>query len=625
MIFTGKTLDEAFAAAEKEMGYSRSELLYEIIEKKEGFFKQKEVKIQVNGIKSKAKLAVKQGIVEYIDGDSNPTIEPGKYITVKVNGVLIHERTHVKDSDNISIETVESDAEKISSITVSEDSMEGYVQVEYIPQRAFEVEDSTPLHNLIVQAKVIKETYPEKFKSTDIENAIKDKKIKYGIIWENVSKVIDGGKYLIAKGKKPESPIDDEIKYYFNTEEEKKPIEVDGKVDYYNIGDIEFIDAGKTLAIKEDGREGMPGYDIYGNIIQPIKRNVKRLLKGPGCEIAGNGNRLIASIKGMPSIKGEAVCVYPVHTISTDVDIRTGNASFEGDIVIKGSVREGMKVHSGNNLNIFGDVAEAVLTAGGNIKIGKNIIASTVKAGDRQMNEMDAIEYLTKILNLNKMLLDNYHDLKLKGKLPDNITLNKLFKFLLESKFQTEKNILIQGNNFFKKNIAGNSLSVWNNAFEIFNSIDSGIFFDVPKLTECNNQLQKYIDQYNIQMMPADLIVQYCQNSNLYATNNVEVKGKGCYNTNIISENKVIFTGYPGVFRGGQIYAKKGIVMKEVGSSAGVASVLKVSKDGVIEANIAYQNTILCVEEQMYKIENPVRMLKAYMSKGEIIVDKLKL
>lgn len=60
-----------------------------------------------------------------------------------------------------------------------------------------------------------------------------------------------------------------------------------------------------------------------------------------------------------------------------------------------------------------------------------------------------------------------------------------------------------------------------------------------------------------------------------------------------------------------------------MGSSAGVSTILRVSKNGEIEADVAYQNTVFCFEERQYILEAHSKSIKAYLDKdGEIVVEK---
>jgi uncharacterized protein (DUF342 family) len=294
--------------------------------------------------------------------------------------------------------------------------------------------------------------------------------------------------------------------------------------------------------------------------------------------------------------------------------------------VVTGNVKEGHKVNAGNNITVFGDVAEADITAGANIIIYKNLISSNVKAGDKQINDTTAFEYLKIYDDLFTKMIGYFIELKQSGKMNPNIKDEIVFKIMLESKFKLHKDKILEGINFISKNKIKSEVSdIWTDCFDVYKMIEEGILSDANSIYSINKALSEFITRFEIINTPADVSLNYCQNSTISATNSIEIKGKGCYSSTIYAENSVVFTGSPGVIRGGQIYGGIRVTAREVGSEAGVLTVLKTSKNGIIEAKTVYQNTILYVGEQIYKIEQPSKMLKAYINKGEIVVEKLKL
>ncbi len=55
-------------------------------------------------------------------------------------------------------------------------------------------------------------------------------------------------------------------------------------------------------------------------------------------------------------------------------------------------------------------------------------------------------------------------------------------------------------------------------------------------------------------------------------------------------------------------------------------TILKVPKDGVITADIAYSNTVFCIGEKQIMLDVSSKNVKAYMDKmGDIEIDKLLL
>ncbi|WP_443110818.1 flagellar assembly protein A [Caloramator sp. mosi_1] len=56
-----------------------------------------------------------------------------------------------------------------------------------------------------------------------------------------------------------------------------KYLEIENKIDYYNeIKEVEFVEAGKVLAIVHSGQDGIVGFDVFGKTILPRKREIKK-------------------------------------------------------------------------------------------------------------------------------------------------------------------------------------------------------------------------------------------------------------------------------------------------------------------------------------------------------------
>jgi uncharacterized protein (DUF342 family) len=161
----------------------------------------------------------------------------------------------------------------------------------------------------------------------------------------------------------------------------------------------------------------------------------------------------------MVSIKNGSLCVFPVHNVNGDVDIKTGNIEFDGDIVITGDIREGLKIISGNNLTVYGSAAEAVINSGGNIRIDKNVISCNIKAGEKQINDLKAFEYIKTFNEFLSNAVNTYGELKKSGKLSENISLSTFFKVFLESKSKNHRDKIYEGKDFLSKNKINEDMS----------------------------------------------------------------------------------------------------------------------------------------------------------------------
>lgn len=627
MIFISDSLENALLEAEKATGREKEELIYRV-EEKSGIFKNKQVKLEVVGFKQKALIGIKNGNIVYKEGDILPSITPEPNVIVMVNDKIIDGKVSVKKDDNIIILPKNSDCKRNISVEISEDKFEAYLIVEYIPKCEYEISDCDMGNEIIIKAKLVKEIYPEKYTKDDIFNILNENKIICGIKMNNCESILKmGGKCTIASGTRPLEPIDDYIKYYFNIKNNKKPVEIDGKVDYYNMGEINYVNEKEILAEKIPGKDGTDGCNIFGKVTKGAKRKTINLLPGTGCFLSDDGLKILSSVKGSPSIKGDRVCVFPVITYDKDIDIKTGNIVFHGgDVVIKGNVKEGLKIESGNCVKVYGNVADSKICAAGNILIEKNVISSTIIAGNCQIEEEKLIGLLSEFAEFLDGIYKSFIDIKNSGKLKSDIPAGTIFKVLLQSKYQKIKsNIIVDFNNM--KNLCkcnDEIKEILDESLKIYFQIENGYLNNPFQISNLHKKINDFLIKYEMKNTPADVYIRYSLNSNISATNNVEITGKGCYNTTIKANNIVKFTGFPGVVRGGEIFGKGGVSCKEVGSNAGALTVIKANKDSIIEADMVYHNTIFYIGDLVYRVDYPIKKVKVYNKSGEIIVEKLK-
>jgi uncharacterized protein (DUF342 family) len=99
------------------------------------------------------------------------------------------------------------------------------------------------------------------------------------------------------------------------------------------------------------------------------------------CVAADDANMLRAMVSGQPVRCGNGVNVESVLQLR-GVNMATGNIAFDGTVNIEGEVLPGMKVNASGDIVVTGVVDNAVLTAGGDIRVSGGIIAkSRVSAG----------------------------------------------------------------------------------------------------------------------------------------------------------------------------------------------------------------------------------------------------
>ncbi len=181
----------------------------------------------------------------------------------------------------------------------------------------------------------------------------------------------------IATGKPPINGKDAKIKHLVQSAQERilRPKErEDGSVNMRDLGDIICVRVGDPLAKKIPLTNGKQGYTVTDSPLTPEPGKDIQLKAGEGTALSPkNDNLLISRLVGLPKIIDNGMEVDKVYKIN-NVDVSTGNITFEGSVIISGDVCEGMEVIASGDITISGFVESAKLEAGGDITISGGII-----------------------------------------------------------------------------------------------------------------------------------------------------------------------------------------------------------------------------------------------------------
>jgi uncharacterized protein len=212
----------------------------------------------------------------------------------------------------------------------------------------------------------------------DAVAAIKMQDIKFGLIQPAIISCVDRRKtveVLIAKGQPPVPGKDTELKSYFELNDLKK-IYLDsltedeqGRIDYRNVKSVEVVMDGQIVAEKILPTEGEDGINVFGNAIKAEPGKEKPIKLGKNTRWDQEELRIIATGNGKPTLVNHAINVLPIHEIRGDVDFKTGNINFPGNLVIHGNVSNGFTVTADGEIVIIGDVDASDITAGGKLSI----------------------------------------------------------------------------------------------------------------------------------------------------------------------------------------------------------------------------------------------------------------
>ncbi|SDU61252.1 flagellar assembly protein A [Desulfobacula phenolica] len=263
------------------------------------------------------------------------------------------------EPNNTMINTKEFIMDKYFEISISEDQTKAYVQ------KIKRADHNKPLPNFFNLLDLLKQ-------NRICHGILDDESIKAWIAKPSAEK------FLIAKGTNPIYGRDAKITFYFKTDfTDPGKIEENGSINFRERGEISHVKKGNLLVQKVPAQDGKPGISIFGVPITVDEPMESIFIPGSGTKISEDGLRLYAAIDGQPHI--DALCtvsVNPELVIPGDVDFKTGNINFEGDIIVKGTIKEGFTV-KGINLTAR-EIEGATIDLSGNLKVSAGIKGSSI-------------------------------------------------------------------------------------------------------------------------------------------------------------------------------------------------------------------------------------------------------
>lgn len=216
-----------------------------------------------------------------------------------------------------------------------------------------------------------------------VHQYLAEKGIVSGIITDDeIETVLDQEQvtdYLIAEGSQPVPGFDAQFHSLVPEIQDRTPkINEQGIADFRDLGQLIIVKPGDPLMRRTPATEGRKGENVFGQVLTPKpSKNTPFSSKLKGTMFApDDSNLLLAAITGQPILESKSVVVSPTITVP-QVDISTGNISFDGTINILGDVMEGMKVYALEDIFIGGTVEAAVIEAGGNVSVKGGIIGTS--------------------------------------------------------------------------------------------------------------------------------------------------------------------------------------------------------------------------------------------------------
>jgi uncharacterized protein len=544
-----------------------------------------------------------------------PTAAIGEGIKLRQNGEWVKESIVVL-SDNALYEIVVNDEEKPTNWEISIDRAKfkvilsvdpGYKKRRYIP-------DIEPESHITLKAEEIKEVN-NTLSYEDVMKRLEALRVRHGFNQDNILKAIEAvepGKFEIATGMPPKKGQDGRLELKVETKMKREYCEDEfGNINFKDIFTIPSVDRGQVITITHPPIPGKPGLTVTNEPLPPEQTFPIELKLGRGVMVVDN--KVVATESGRPKVKQKGrmvnISILPKLIHKGDVDLQSGNLRFSGDIEIYGEVKDNMAVEADGDILVHSTVSFATVTAKGVIVTTKNVVSSELSAGKSNMLVTECghtlgiihqqIEQMIAFIkNLIGSPVFKQADISQKG-------LQPLIKILIENRF---KSIVPPSKKYVEVVLTGKDYFAsddWRNIATALRQIFLSLSNEIITFDRMKELSEKMKTLHEMSKLPSDqesnIILSNALNSKLYSSGDISIIGQSCVNTKVHSGGMLKVKG---IVRGGELYAKQGMEVNEVGSEMGTPTILAVPADQKINIIKAMTGTIIKIGTIAYSFDD---------------------
>lgn len=226
-----------------------------------------------------------------------------------------------------------------------------------------------------VHVNIVKDATLLQIEQSEVYTLLSKHGITFGIKRDVISQMIANiddmfFPLLIAEGVAPVKGEDGFIK--LETVENYQDSRTDKVLNFRNVRQIPSVKAGQLVATIYPSKPGNPGRNVLGHPIAATHGKPYPLSVGKN--IVETNGQLYATMDGQISLSEKKISVLPVFEVNGDLNLKTGNIDFIGNVTIRGNVPSDYVVKAGGDISIYGIVEGAQLEAGGSIYISGGIV-----------------------------------------------------------------------------------------------------------------------------------------------------------------------------------------------------------------------------------------------------------
>lgn len=230
------------------------------------------------------------------------------------------------------------------------------------------------------------ENFDDNINPDDIRSLLIKKGINFGIVNNDLflgfikSRGFKQKGFIAAKGIKPVKGENAKVEYFFDTDHLKAGgLNASGKIDFKDRGIIPQVEEGTVLAEKTPLRKPRNGKNVFGKELATNKAQDINLRYGKGAKLSEDRLKILAAVNGYPKLTWAGLVTVNQEFVTTgDVNYQTGHVKYDGNIRIKGCIKDGFKV-SGNDIDAY-EIQGGIIHAEGNLTITNGINEATIYA-----------------------------------------------------------------------------------------------------------------------------------------------------------------------------------------------------------------------------------------------------
>ncbi len=212
-----------------------------------------------------------------------------------------------------------------------------------------------------------------------IENALMNYGVVAGILTDKIDELVDKPVYnvpvLVAQAILPVDGRDAYIAYNFETDRSKIRAKeaANGQVNFKELNLIQNVVEGQPLAQKMLAERGKSGKTLYGRYLEAKNGKDVNLPLGKNVVLDSDGRTILAACNGQVLLLNNKINVEPIMEVD-GVNIKSGNITFLGTVVVNGNVEDGYDIKASGNIEVNGAVGASHLESDGDIIVNHGIV-----------------------------------------------------------------------------------------------------------------------------------------------------------------------------------------------------------------------------------------------------------